>query len=176
MQGRSFTIVGVTPPEFFGTQPGRHVDVTAPLAAQTMTMRPNARWLYLLGRLGPGVSRERARAALSVRWTQLAAGGSSRDPITLELDAGAQGLNDLRRDFSLPLRLLFLATGLVLLLACANLAGLLIGRSSARQHEIGVRRALGASQGRILRQLLAESALLAAAGGTLGVAVSYATP
>ena len=73
MQGRSFTIVGVTPPEFFGTQPGRHVDVTAPLAAQTMKMPPNARWLYLVGRLAPGVSREQARAALRVRWAQLAA-------------------------------------------------------------------------------------------------------
>ena len=61
MQGRSFTIVGVTPPEFFGTQPGRHIDVTAPLGAQTMTMPPNARWLYLVGRLVPGVSREQAR-------------------------------------------------------------------------------------------------------------------
>ena len=83
MQGRSFTIVGVTPPEFFGTQPGRHVDVTAPLAAQTMTMPPNARWLYLVGRLAPGVSREQARAALRVRWAQLAAAGSSppRPPV-----------------------------------------------------------------------------------------------
>ncbi len=77
MQGRSFTIVGVTPPEFFGTQPGRHVDVTAPLGAQTMTMPPNARWLYLVGRLAPGVSREQARAALRVRWAQLAAAQSS---------------------------------------------------------------------------------------------------
>jgi predicted permease len=175
MQGRSFTIVGVTPPEFFGTQPGRHVDVTAPLAAQTMKMPPNGRWLYLVGRLAPGVSREQARAALRVRWAQLAAAGSlpPRPPVTLEVDAGAQGLNELRRQFSLPLQILMAAVSVVLLVACANLAGLLIVRSSARQHEIAVRLSLGAARGRIVRQLLTESALLAAAGGAAGVALAY---
>ena len=73
MRGRSFTIVGVTPREFFGTQPGRHVDVTAPLSAQTVTMPANARWLYLIGRLAPGVPREEARVALRLQWAQLAA-------------------------------------------------------------------------------------------------------
>jgi predicted permease len=175
MQGRSFTIVGVTPPAFFGTQPGRHVDVTAPLAAQTMPMRPNARWLYLVGRLAAGVSREQARSALRVRWTQLAAPPSngSRPAVTLELDSGAQGLNELRREFSLPLRILIAIAAVVLLVACANLAGLLIVRSAARQQEIAIRVSLGAGGGRIVRQLLTESALLAAAGGAAGVALAY---
>jgi predicted permease len=175
MQGRSFTVVGVTPPEFFGTQPGRHVDVTTPLAAQTMKMPPNARWLYLIGRLAPGVSREQARAALRGRYAQLAAAQPlpSRAPVTLELDSGAQGLNELRRQFSLPLQILMAAVAVVLLVACANLAGLLIVRSSARQQEMAVRLSLGAARGRIVRQLLTESALLAAAGGAAAVALAY---
>jgi predicted permease len=175
MQGRSFTIVGVTPPEFFGTQPGRYIDVTAPLAAQTMKMGPNARWLYLVGRLAPGVSRERARDALRVPWTHIdtAPSSRSRPPVTLELDSGAQGLNELRREFSLPLRILMATVAVVLLVACANLAGLMIVRSSARQQEIAIRLSLGAARGRIVRQLLTESALLAAAGGAAGVALAY---
>jgi predicted permease len=175
MQGRSFTIVGVTPPEFFGTQPGRYIDVTAPLAAQTTKMPPNARWLYLVGRLAPGVSREQAQAALRVRWAQLSANQPSKAPsrITLELDSGAQGLNELRREFSMPLRTLMAAMIVVLLVACANLAGLLIVRSSARQQEMAIRLSLGAGRGRIVRQLLTESAFLAGAGGAAGAALAH---
>jgi predicted permease len=173
MQGRSFTIVGVTPPEFYGTQPGRYVDVTAPLGMSTMQMPPNARWLYLVGRLAPGTAREQALAALRVRWRQLADLLPPRPPVTLELDPGAQGLNQLRREFSLPLQILMAAVGVVLLLACANLAGLLLVRANARQQEIAVRLSLGASRGRVLRQLLTESALLAAGGAAAGVALAY---
>jgi predicted permease len=176
VQGRTFTIVGVAPPEFFGTQPGRHTDVTAPLGTQTMQMRPNARWLYLIGRLAPGVSQEQALAALRVRWARLeGAPSQGRGSSTLELDSGAQGLNELRRQFSLPLRILMVTVGIVLLVACANLAGLLIVRGNTRQQEMAVRLSLGASRGRIARQLLTESSLLAAAGGCAGVLLAYWT-
>jgi predicted permease len=176
MQGRSFTIVGVTPSQFFGTQPGRHVDVTAPLAARTMALPPNARWLYLLGRLADGVSPDQAKARLRALWAQLpdAQLSGPRPPVTLEIDSGAQGLNELRREFSLPLRILMAAVGLVLLLACANLAGLLIARSSARGREIAIRTSLGAGRLRIVRQLLTENALLAAAGGIAGGMLAFA--
>ena len=173
LQGRTFTVVGVTPPEFFGTQPGRYVDVTTPLGAQTTTMPPDARWLYLIGRLAPGVSREQAQAALRLRWAGLmAAAPPARRAVTLELDPGAQGLDELRRQFSLPLRILMAAVGVVLLVACANLAGLMIVRSSSRQHEIAIRLSIGASRGHIVRQFMTESTLLAAAGGIAGVAVA----
>jgi len=169
IQGRSFTVVGVTPREFYGTQPGRRVDVTVPLDTWTMRMPPNARWLYLIGRLAPAVSREQALAALRVRWSLLGNSLPPRPPVSLELDSGAQGLNELRREFSLPLQILMASVCVVLLLACANLAGLLIVRSNARQHEIAVRRSMGASRARIVRQLITESALVAAAGGAAGV-------
>ena len=176
IQGRSFTIVGVTPAEFFGTVPGRAVDVTVPLGAQTVQLPPNARWLYLIGRLAPGVSREQARAALRVRWARLRDSTSPAGaPVTLELDPGAQGLNELRREFSRPLQILMAAVSVVLLVACANLAGLLLVRASARQQEMAVRLSLGAERGRIVRQLLTESALVSAMGGIAGVLVAYWT-
>jgi predicted permease len=174
MQDRSFTIIGVTPAGFFGTQPGRQVEVTAPLLARSITMPPDAHWLYLIGRLAPGTSRPQALTALRARWARLATGDSprSRPPNTLELEDGAQGLNELRRQFSTPLQILLAAVGVVLLMACANLAGLLIVRSSGRQQEIAIRISVGASRQRIVRQLLTESAVLAVAGGAGGVVLA----
>jgi predicted permease len=183
LQGYPFTVIGVTRPEFLGLEPGKEVDITVPLTMQPMVMpgtplldSPSARWLRLIGRRKPGVSARQAQGNLALRWNQLLA-AIPRPPGTpdsrLELLPGSQGLYDLRRQFSLPLRVLMAAVVLVLLVACANLAGLLIARATARQHEIAVRLSLGASRSRLLRQFLTESTVLSVIGGICGIGLAY---
>jgi len=185
VNGRPFTIVGVTPRAFSGTEAGRVVDVTIPLSMQPGVFGQRsllddpieAKWLYLIGRLPDGVSRDAAQATLTVAWDQLrasrAAAGRRGPAQRFELLDGSQGLNNLRESFSLPLRLLMAMVGIVLIITCANLATLLLARSGARRQEMSVRLAIGASRGRVVRQLLTESVLLSAIGGALGVGLSY---
>ncbi len=144
------------------------------------------RWLQILARLRPGVSAAQAQASL-LPWFRSWLEDSTRragfpnisadrrrDYLAsiLEVASAPQGHSPLRRDLSQPLWLLFAATGVLLGLACLNVAGLFVARGSARGREIGTRLALGASRGRIGRQLLADSLLLSVAGGVLGVAVA----
>jgi predicted permease len=183
IQGYPFTVIGVSAPDFFGLEPGVKVDVTVPLAMQAIAMpgtpllnSPDARWLRLIGRRKPGVSLQRAQAALSVVWGQFRSARSQDEtprPI-LEVLPGAQGLYDLRRKFSLPLRALMAAVALILLIACANLGTLLLARATARRQEIDLRLSLGATRGRLLRQLLTESILLSIMGGICGIEIAYA--
>ena len=185
INGVPFTIVGVSARGFMGTEAGRAVDVTLPLSMQVGVFGPatlmndasQARWLYLIGRLAPGVTRERAQVPLALEWDRLTASrvrpGRSPSKQTFRLLDGSQGRNDLRERFSLPLRILMAMVVLVLLIACGNLATLLIARSNARRQELGLRLALGASRGRLLRQLLTESLMLSMVGGVLGIAVAY---
>jgi predicted permease len=183
INGRPFTVVGVSARGFMGTEAGRAIDVTIPLSMQVGVFGPKplmddaseARWLYLLGRLAPGVTRERANVPLAVEWDRLRATRQGRAPSrqAFALLEGFQGRNDLRERFSLPLRVLMAMVVLVLLIACGNLATLLIARSNARRREMGLRLALGASRGRLLRQLLTESLLLSSIGGALGVGLAY---
>jgi predicted permease len=186
IQGYPFTVIGVAAPEFFGLEPGKEIDITVPLSMQAIAMpgtpllqHPDARWLRLVGRRQPGVSLEQAQANLAVRWARLMATvehSRVRDD-HVEVLPGAQGLYDLRRRFSLPLRALMGAVALFLLIACANLASLLLARGTARQQEIDLRLSLGASGGRLLRQLLTESTLLSIVGGICGIALAcLATP
>jgi predicted permease len=184
-----FTVVGVTPESFFGERVTSAPAFWVPLVWQPemqqrepVRVRPDYYWLSLIGRLRPGQTRHAAEAAANVALRQFltARAGSSIDSSTrdriagihLEMASGARGISVARERTARPLMLLLAAAGLVLLIACANVATLLLCRATARRMEVSVRRALGAARGRLLRQWLTESALLALLGATAGVAAA----
>jgi predicted permease len=171
LDGMPFTIAGVAPPEFFGETVGEAPDlwVTMSLAPARMNMR-GVTWLNLMGRLNPGVQAQQASADLTLVLPQLQASVAQGGFIHhIAVETGDRGGSGLRDSFGAPLSILMAVVTVVLLIACANLASLQLARAATRQREIGTRLALGASRGRIVRQLMTESLLLALAGGALGL-------
>jgi putative ABC transport system permease protein len=174
-----FTIVGVMPPGFFGADVGRMTEVMLPLGAEPLIRGPESQltakgswWLQIMVRLKPGQSLEQANAALRVLQTQITEGASRQlQPFTLV--AAATGNSSLRRRFETPLLAMVVAVGLVLLVACANIASLMLARTLARRREFSVRLALGSSRGRIARLLFIESLIVAFAGAAVGLVFSW---
>jgi predicted permease len=185
LQNQSAQIVGVTPPGFYGIEPGRSYDVAVPLCAETLLRGEDSRlevrhawWLTAMGRLKPGVTVEQATAYLNSVSPALYEATlppryqdeDRKSYLGLKLMASPAGggISRLREQYEESLWLLLAIAGLVLLIACANLANLMLARASAREREIAIRMALGASRPRLLRQLLSESLMLAALGAAAG--------
>jgi predicted permease len=188
----ALTIVGVAPPGFFGFEVGRKPDIWWPIKAandettRQMLSQKDSWWLLMFGRLLPGVSMAQAQAevdlifrrqqeeiagAIGANWTPTERRRHFEHRIALQ--SGSAGVTWLLRQFRRPLLILMITVALVLLIACVNIANLLLARAATRRKEIAVRLAVGAGRFRLIRQLLTESVLLATLGGVAGLLFAH---
>jgi predicted permease len=189
VNGVPVTVIGVSPARFTGLQMGEQTQIFVPLTMQPLLApraqmtstslldNPQSWWVLVLARLRPDVPEARAQAVLDVVLRQTAMAtlpeAKGMDQLHLKLEPGDRGLDYLNGEFAEPSYVLLALAGLVLLLACVNLANLLLARAATRQREISTRLALGAGRMHILRQVLTESLLLSSIGGMLGLVLGY---
>jgi predicted permease len=189
IDSKLFTVIGVAPPGFFGVDPSKVPDLYLPFHADLLLdpekdPTPIGRyqgkhyyWTEMMGRLRPGVTRAQAQSGLSSAFDAWVAATATTDlerknlPRFL-LEDGGRGVDRLRRSYSQTLGILLAMVGLILVIACANIANLLLARSEARRREMAVRLSIGAGRWRVIRQLLTESLLLALLGGGAGILVA----
>src|SRR3974390_2839493 len=192
IQNTSFEIVGAAPPGFFGETVGETPDLWVPMMMQDAVypnrdlLSPSTQgvlnqhiWLQVMGRLKPGVSVAQANTSLNLSFKRLleSTAGSNLTPEDrkdyldqrLDVQPASRGASTLREGFGGPLKYLMALVGLALLIACANVANLMLARGTARQKELAMRAAIGAGRTRLIRQLLTESLLLAILGATAGI-------
>jgi putative ABC transport system permease protein len=189
LNGHPFPIIGVAQPGFFGTEIGTPFDIVIPVCAEaildgkdSMLDERSSWWLEMMGRLSPGEALAQADARMKVLSPELFGAVVPQDYtaklktdfrsyrfVVLPGATGASGIRNFRERYSRPLAILMFVVGLVLLIACANIASLLLARSAARRHELAVRCSLGASRARLIRQVLTESMVLSGAGALLGI-------
>jgi putative ABC transport system permease protein len=189
LDGRSFEVIGVTPPNFFGPEVGRSFDVAIPVCAEPMIRgtgsalgKPDYWFLDMMARLAPGWTIERADAQLrgisagifkdTLPPRYQAESAKNYLAFTLTAKPAGTGVSGLRSAYATQLWVLLGATGLVLLITCANLANLMLARATAREREIAVRLAIGASRKRLVRQMLSESLLIAGLGAAGGIVLA----
>ena len=195
VNGQTLTIVGVAPAGFDGTTLGARPQVFVPITLQGLVQpgfdrfeNRRAYWIYLFARLKPGVTLEQAAAAIDTPYRNLlqevelplqeGMSDATRERFRakrIEVSPGARGQSNVSRETRGPMTLLLAVTALVLVIACANIANLLLARAAARASEIAVRLSIGASRWDLIRQLLGESLLLALLGGLAGLVVAYWT-